>query len=89
MEGKKIKKVGLSKISYYICIFLKNEGHKVLLFCQTRQMQDILEKFVSGEGYRFLRMDGTTPIKNRQRLVDQFNKSKDVFLFILTTKVGG
>lgn len=52
-------------------------------------MQDILEKFIRVEGHRYLRMDGTTPIKNRQRLVDQFNKTKDVFLFILTTKVGG
>jgi DNA excision repair protein ERCC-6 len=67
----------------------KKQGHKALLFCQTRQMQDILEKTVKREGYSYLRMDGTTPIKDRSRLVDMFNETDDIFLFLLTTKVGG
>lgn len=67
----------------------KSQGHKALLFCQTRQMQDILEKIVRRDGYNYLRMDGTTPIKDRSRLVDMFNETDDIFLFLLTTKVGG
>ncbi|KAF2292705.1 hypothetical protein GH714_027179 [Hevea brasiliensis] len=34
-------------------------------------------------------MDGLTPIKQRMALIDEFNNSNDVFIFILTTKVGG
>ncbi|KAJ3380078.1 hypothetical protein HDU92_006206, partial [Lobulomyces angularis] len=67
----------------------KEGGSKTLLFVQTRQMQDILEKFLQKEGYKFLRMDGNTAIKNRQGLVDTFNNDPLIDLFLLTTKVGG
>ncbi|TRX90340.1 hypothetical protein FHL15_008705 [Xylaria flabelliformis] len=68
----------------------KKLGHKTLLFSQTVQMLDILERFVGGLGnIQYLRMDGKTPIKMRQVLVDKFNKDPDIDLFLLTTKVGG
>lgn len=81
----------------------KKQGHRVLLFCQTRQMLDIVEKFVSSScpavddedggkivaGYKYLRMDGTTPISQRSALVDTFNSDVSFFVFLLTTKVGG
>ncbi|KAI0200457.1 putative DNA repair and recombination protein RAD26 [Astrocystis sublimbata] len=68
----------------------KKLGHKTLLFSQTVQMLDILEKFVRGlDNVNYLRMDGKTPIKMRQVLVDQFNKNPQIDLFLLTTKVGG
>ncbi|KAK3847883.1 MAG: hypothetical protein J3R72DRAFT_470620 [Linnemannia gamsii] len=63
--------------------------HRVLLFSQTRTMLDILEKFIRREGYNYRRMDGTTPIKNRMGLVDEFNARDDIYVFLLTTKVGG
>jgi len=34
-------------------------------------------------------MDGDTPIRTRVFLVDEFNNNKDIFVFLLTTKVGG
>ncbi|KAL3112868.1 hypothetical protein niasHT_015574 [Heterodera trifolii] len=67
----------------------REQNHKVLLFSQSRQMLSIIESFVITEGYSFLRMDGTTPIGSRQTLVEQFNKDPDIFVFLLTTKVGG
>ncbi|KAG0269888.1 hypothetical protein DFQ27_001732 [Actinomortierella ambigua] len=63
--------------------------HRVLLFSQTRNMLDILEKFVREQGYTYRRMDGTTPIQSRMGLVDEFNACKDIYIFLLTTKVGG
>ncbi|KAF6256644.1 P-loop containing nucleoside triphosphate hydrolase protein [Scenedesmus sp. NREL 46B-D3] len=65
------------------------KGHKVLLFTQTQQMLDILEKHALAEGYSYHRMDGNTPIVQRGRLMDDFNTNPDRFLFLLTTKVGG
>jgi DNA excision repair protein ERCC-6 len=62
----------------------KKEGHRVLLFSQTRQMLDILEIMIQN-----LRMDGTTAIQNRMSMVDQYNANSDIFVFLLTTKVGG
>ena len=38
------------------------EGHKALLFCQTQQMLDILERAVAVLGMRYHRMDGSTPV---------------------------
>ncbi|KAL2271948.1 hypothetical protein VTJ83DRAFT_1319 [Remersonia thermophila] len=68
----------------------KRLGHKTLLFCQGIQMLDIMEAFVRRlDNIQYLRMDGKTPIKDRQTLVDQFNASPDLDLFLLTTKVGG
>uniref|UniRef100_A0A0N5AA18 DNA repair and recombination protein RAD54-like n=1 Tax=Syphacia muris TaxID=451379 RepID=A0A0N5AA18_9BILA len=65
------------------------QNQRVLIFSQSRQMLTILEKFVIKENYSYLRMDGTTTIANRQPLVDRFNNEKGIFLFLLTTRVGG
>lgn len=77
------------------------QGHRTLLFCQTKQMLDILEIFlvnlkrVDGEAkdtdgeFHYLRMDGLTPIAKRQQLVDTFNNNEFYHVFLLTTKVGG
>ncbi|RMY73878.1 hypothetical protein D0863_03601 [Hortaea werneckii] len=68
----------------------KRNGHKTLLFAQHRIMLDILESFVGSiPGFKYRRMDGNTSIKDRQDLVDEFNKSPDLDVFLLTTKVGG
>lgn len=65
------------------------KGHKVLIFCQTRQMLNIIEDFLKRR-YKYLRMDGTTPIKQRLQMVDEFNSEKSgYFVFLLTTRVGG
>lgn len=67
----------------------KEQGHRVLLFAQTQQMLDILENFLMADGYNYRRMDGHTAVQQRMALIDEFNNSDDVFIFILTTKVGG
>ncbi len=68
----------------------KRLGHKTLVFSQGTQMLDILEAFVQRErDIQYLRMDGKTPIKDRQTLVDRFNNEPTLNVFLLTTKVGG
>jgi DNA excision repair protein ERCC-6 len=68
----------------------KDTGHKTLLFAQHRIMLNILEKFIRTlPGFNYRRMDGETPISRRQLLVDEFNNSPDIHVFLLTTKVGG
>lgn len=75
-----------------LILLWKSEGHKILLFTQTRQMLNILEKFIQtldNGSINYLRMDGTTPIKNRQVLMDSFNNDPQLHIFLLTTRVGG
>ncbi|GFR85606.1 DNA excision repair protein ERCC-6 [Elysia marginata] len=67
----------------------KKQDHRVLLFTQSKTMLCILEKFVQQQGYRYLTMDGGTSISARQPLIDQYNKDQSIFVFLLTTRVGG
>ncbi|KAL3972107.1 neurabin [Sarotherodon galilaeus] len=65
------------------------QSHRVLLFTQSRQMLDIFEVFVRENNYSYLKMDGTTTISSRQPLIARYNEDKSIFIFLLTTKVGG
>uniref|UniRef100_A0A8C5H263 DNA excision repair protein ERCC-6 n=1 Tax=Gouania willdenowi TaxID=441366 RepID=A0A8C5H263_GOUWI len=65
------------------------QGHRVLLFTQSRQMLHILEMFVRENNYTYLKMDGTTTIASRQPLIVRYNEDKSIFIFLLTTRVGG
>ncbi|XP_009075454.1 PREDICTED: DNA excision repair protein ERCC-6-like [Acanthisitta chloris] len=65
------------------------QGHRVLFFTQSRQMMQILEVFVRHRNYSYLRMDGTTTVASRQPLVTRYNEDKSIFIFLLTTRVGG
>ena len=67
----------------------KKQGHKVLLFTQSRKMLTVLEHFLNDYDYTYSKLDGTTSIGSRQGLINKFNNSKDIFVFLLTTKVGG
>ena len=67
----------------------KEEGHRALIFCQTKQFLDIIERFVSAKGFVFMRLDGSTPVRNRQRIISEFNDNSEIFLMLLTTKAGG
>ncbi|KAH6771358.1 chromatin remodeling 8 [Perilla frutescens var. hirtella] len=83
------KRSGKMKVVAEVLTVWKGQGHRVLLFAQTTQMLDIMENFLNAMGYSYRRMDGMTPVKQRMALIDEFNNSSDVFIFILTTKVGG
>lgn len=80
---------GKMKVIAQVLKAWKEQGHRVLLFTQTQQMLDIIESFLVAGEYSYRRMDGLTAIKHRMALIDEFNYSNDVFIFILTTKVGG
>jgi len=52
-------------------------------------MLDILEFFMDKLGYKYLRLDGTTSVEERQTLIDTFNNDESVFVFLLSTRAGG
>uniref|UniRef100_A0A8C6XV52 DNA excision repair protein ERCC-6 n=2 Tax=Naja naja TaxID=35670 RepID=A0A8C6XV52_NAJNA len=65
------------------------QSHRVLLFTQSRQMLHILEVFLKQRSYSYLKMDGTTTVASRQPLIARFNQDVSIFVFLLTTRVGG
>ncbi|ETS83989.1 hypothetical protein PFICI_05865 [Pestalotiopsis fici W106-1] len=84
------KKSGKMQVVKALLPMWKKNGHKTLLFSQGVQMLEILEQFIQKTGdIKYLRMDGKTPVKERQVLVDQFNNDPELDVFLLTTKVGG
>ncbi|KAF2457897.1 SNF2 family N-terminal domain-containing protein [Lineolata rhizophorae] len=67
----------------------RKEGHKTLLFSQHRITLDILENYMKKQQVEYRRMDGSTSIKSRQGLINEFNRDPKIEVFLLTTKVGG
>ncbi|BFZ18188.1 hypothetical protein BsWGS_21227 [Bradybaena similaris] len=68
---------------------LKSGQHRVLIFTQMTKMLDVLEGFLNFHGHRYLRLDGTTKVEQRQYLMDRFNADPRIFCFILSTRSGG
>ncbi|XP_058796920.1 DNA excision repair protein ERCC-6-like [Phymastichus coffea] len=83
------KKSGKMTVVRSLLKIWKKQGHRVLLFTQSRQMMHILEGLIQKEKYTYLRMDGTTPMAQRQLTISKFNKDPSYFVFLLTTRVGG
>ncbi|XP_063962861.1 DNA excision repair protein ERCC-6-like 2 isoform X2 [Lytechinus pictus] len=67
----------------------KRENNKVLLFSSYTQLLDILEMYMKTTFYTYRRLDGKTPVQDRQKFVHEFNKDPDIFLFLISTKAGG
>jgi DNA excision repair protein ERCC-6 len=68
-----VNRSGKLQILSKILPLWKKEGHRVLIFCQTRQMLTLIERFVQRRNLTFRRMDGNTAVGARQGLVDRFN----------------
>ncbi|PAA89571.1 hypothetical protein BOX15_Mlig019690g1, partial [Macrostomum lignano] len=69
---------------------LKAEGHRTLVFSQSRKMLDIAERILEERGHRLSRLDGrVTQVADRQHIVSTFARDKSIDAFLLTTQVGG
>uniref|UniRef100_A0A8C2AM47 Chromodomain-helicase-DNA-binding protein 1-like n=1 Tax=Cyprinus carpio TaxID=7962 RepID=A0A8C2AM47_CYPCA len=68
--------------------YLQEGGHRVLLFSQMTRMLDILQDYLEYRGYSYERLDGSVRGEERNLAIKNFS-SKDVFIFLLSTKAGG
>jgi SNF2 family DNA or RNA helicase len=64
-------------------------GHRTLVFSQSRVALDIVQKAAATRRWECCRIDGTTPTEERHRLVEAFQTSDDIPLFLLSSQVGG
>ena len=85
MEGKKqSSKLNLliEKLSHSVeC------GHKALVFSQWTSMLDLMEPELEKAGINYSRLDGST--RDRQGVVEKFQKDKDSSVLIMSLKAGG
>uniref|UniRef100_UPI003D7C1DE0 DNA excision repair protein ERCC-6-like n=1 Tax=Danio rerio TaxID=7955 RepID=UPI003D7C1DE0 len=69
---------------------LREEGHRTLIFSQSRKMLDIMERVLRNRNFRLLRLDGTvTQLAEREKRISLFQTDKRYTIFLLTTQVGG
>lgn len=68
---------------------LQAGGHRALIFTQMTKVLDILEQFLNIHGHKYLRLDGSTKVEQRQILCDRFNVDTRILCFILSTRSGG
>ncbi|XP_074242953.1 DNA repair and recombination protein RAD54B isoform X2 [Saimiri boliviensis] len=63
---------------------------RVVLVSNYTQTLNILQEVCKRHGYAYTRLDGQTPISQRQQIVDGFNSQhSSVFIFLLSSKAGG
>ncbi|CAE6374760.1 unnamed protein product [Rhizoctonia solani] len=67
----------------------RKEGRRVLVFSQFTQILDILKVVLDHVGLKFLVLTGSTPVDERQSLVDQFTEDETIPVFLLSTRAGG
>jgi hypothetical protein len=65
------------------------EGHSVLVFSQFTSFLDVVEEGFVQSGIRFFRLDGSTGVKRRKELVEEFQASTEPSVFLLSLKAGG
>ncbi|KAH8502681.1 hypothetical protein H0E87_014112 [Populus deltoides] len=79
------------KISFVLSLLdnLIPEGHNVLIFSRTRKMLNLIKESLVSNGYELLRIDGTTKVTDRAKIVDDFQEGNGAPIFLLTSQVGG
>lgn len=68
---------------------IKKQGCKAVIFSQWTMIIDILEEYLNERNYKFLRLDGSTPVNTRLGLIDKFESDPSIMVFLLSTKAGG
>ncbi|EFI28392.1 Mot1 [Coprinopsis cinerea okayama7 len=66
--------------------------HRVLIFCQMKQMLDIIETDLFKPhmpSVTYMRLDGSTDANKRHAIVQTFNSDPSIDCLLLTTHVGG
>ena len=84
-------KGGSSKLEQCIEIIedATNSGHKILLFSGYTSMFEIIEKRLKEKSIRYFKLTGATKVDERIEMVDEFNKNKDIKIFLISLKAGG
>jgi SNF2 family DNA or RNA helicase len=82
-----------------ILVKLKAAGHKVLLFSTMTKLLDLLEVYLQwrelpasagGGRLKYLRIDGSTALEDREHAIQKFNaKDSDTFVFLLSIRAAG
>lgn len=66
------------------------QNEQILLFSQFVSMLDILEDYLMMRGYEYCRLDGATPLEERESQIEDFTRpGSSKLIFIISTRAGG
>lgn len=68
--------------------YVKN-GDRLLVFSQFTTLMDILEAVLETLDIKFMRLDGSTNMADRQEMIDTFTDDTTIPVFMLSTRAGG
>lgn len=80
---------GKMKMLHELLKKIQANKERVLLFSFSTKTLDIIQSYMESQFHTFLRIDGSTPAKHRQGLVNEFQLSDGIFCFLLSTRAAG
>eukprot|EP00466_Bigelowiella_natans_P000306 jgi/Bigna1/66241/fgenesh1_pg.1_\ len=89
LDSRLVEVCGKMKLLDRMLNVLKENGNKVLIFCQMTRVMDLLEDYMDMRGYKFCRIDGKVKSEQREKMMKQFNTDNSTFVFLLSTRAGG
>ena len=78
-----------SKLEILMNIINSQKDRKILVFSQFTKVLKLIEDRLKEENINCSYLDGKTEAKERIKLVDDFNKSNDKKVFLISLKAGG
>lgn len=67
---------------------LKNNKRKVIIFSEWKRMNNIIAKMLRDENIGFVELHGSIPVKNRGKLIKEFEENENCRVFV-STEAGG
>ncbi|MDP2058525.1 MAG: DEAD/DEAH box helicase [Flavobacteriaceae bacterium] len=67
---------------------LKNNNRKIIIFSEWKRMLHIIGKMLNESGLGFVELSGSVPVKNRKKIIEEFENNIDCQVF-LSTEAGG
>jgi len=64
-------------------------GHKILLFSGYTSMFELIEQELRKNNINYFKLTGSTKVDERIKMVDEFNASSDIKVFLISLKAGG
>jgi non-specific serine/threonine protein kinase len=68
---------------------LIEENHSALVFSQFTSFLDLLENDLQKQNIGYLRLDGSTQVGKRKKLIEKFQNGEGPSIFLLSLKAGG
>ena len=88
-DGALVPTLDSPKFEWLLNWLAEADGEKIVVASQFTQIIDVFAAGLRAEGYSVSVLTGKTPAKRRVEMVEQFQTTNEVQVFMLNTKAGG